>query len=61
MVKVNIQEEIERINHTRRLYDMLFQDKKIEQDVHSKLVTFCYKEITAVNLVFVKYGKEINV
>ena len=61
MVKVNIQEEIEKINHTRRLFDLLFRAGKIDQAQHRVMVNFAVKQIKNLELVFTQHGKEINV
>ena len=61
MVKVNIQEEIERINHTRRLFDLLFRAGKIDQAQHRVMVNFARKQIALLDKIFIDHGKEINV
>lgn len=60
-MKVNIQEEIEKINRTRRLFDLLFKAGKIDQDQHRKVVKGSSDKIKLLDKVFIDHGKEINV
>ena len=59
-MKVNIQEEIEKINHTRRLFDLLFKAGKIDQAQHRVVVNFARKQIGLLDKIFIDHGKELN-
>jgi len=56
LTKINLNEEIGKVNHTRRLFDLLFSAKIMEQEDHRKMANYASKQITLLTKIAKEKG-----
>jgi len=61
LTKINLGEEINKITHTRRLFDLLFTAKIIEQEDHRKMVSYVAKQLALLTKISREKGVDQQV